>query len=529
MDGSEHSRIVETVNMKRRVYVERTVSLFSLLTLLATTSVQAGNDLIDIGQNRELFVDKHLIAEMKGEAALRLNHPVRREIAMVHDEPWEGSACGYHTVFRDGDDYRMYYHAWHIPPDGGQGHPLFIAYAQSQDGIHWVKPKLGLVEYEGSKENNIILATINGSGCHDFSVFKDANPQVMPGEEYKAVGLGANPAGLYAFKSPDGIHWTLYNQNRPVMTGHPFDTQNIAFWDPNIGKYRVYIRDFHEGRRGIMTATSDDFIHWSEREWLRFPGAPMEQLYTNQIKPYYRAEHLLIGFPARYVDRGWTDATIALPSLELRRQRAQTNSRYGTAVTDALFMSSRDGLTFHRWDEAFLRPGLRTQHNWAYGDNYVAWHVVETESTDDDSPPELSLYATESYFTGNSSRLRRYTLRIDGFVSVYAPLQGGEFTTKPLIFEGGIMTINYSTSAAGGIRVEIQNSQGTPIKGFSLADCPEIFGDAIEYPVRWRSGREVSSLAGKPVRLRFHLHDADLYALRFGGNGDTVENAGSGW
>ena len=527
MDGGEHSRAVETVSVKGRGYPGRAGSLFSLLALLSVTGVRAGDDPIDIGKNLELFVDKYLIADMKGRATLRLHHPVRREIVMVYDQPWEGSACGYHSVFRDGDRYRMYYHAWHIPPDGGQGHPLFIAYAQSADGIHWVKPKLGLIEYNGSRENNIILAAINGSGCHDFSVFKDANPQVAPGEEYKAVGLGANPAGLYAFKSPDGIHWTICNQSEPVMTGHPFDTQNTAFWDPNIRKYRAYIRDFYEGRRGIMTATSDDFLHWSEREWLRYPSAPKEQLYTNQIRPYYRARHIFIGFPARYVDRGWTDATRALPSPELRRQRARTNSRYGTAVTDALFMSSRDGLTFHRWDEAFIRPGLRTRHNWAYGDNYVAWHVVETESADDDSPRELSLYATESYFTGNSSRLRRYTLRIDGFASVYAPLRGGEFTTKPLIFEGATMTINYSTSAAGGIRVEIQNSHGKPIKGFTLADCPEIFGDAIEYTVRWRGGRKLNALAGKLLRLRFLLKDADLYALRFRGNGGTAEHAGS--
>lgn len=480
---------------------------------------------IDIGQNRELFVDKHLIASMKGNAELRLHHPVRREIAMVYDQPWEGNACGYHTVFRDGDIYRMYYKSWHISPSGNVDNYVYIAYAESLDGVHWVKPNFGLFEHNGSRENNIVLAEINGSRCHDFSVFKDTNPQVAPGEEYKAVGLGRKPDGLYAFKSSDGVHWTILNESRPVMTGHPFDTQNTVFWDPNIHKYRVYIRDFKKGLRGIMTAISDDFIHWSDREWLQYPGAPIEQLYVNQIKPYYRANHIYIGFPARYVDRGWTDATRALPSPELRRQRAETSSRYGSAVTDSLLMTSRDGLTFHRWEEAFLRPGLRTQHNWAYGDNYLAWHVVETDSVEDDSPRELSLYATESYFTGNSSRLRRYTLRIDGFASVYAPLGGGEFTTKPLIFEGDRMTINFATSAGGGIQVEVQDRHGIPIEGYTLADCPEIFGDAIEYPVRWQGGREVSELSAQPVRLRFVLRDADLYAIRFRGNRDAAEHA----
>ena len=299
------------------------------------------------------------------------------------------------------------------------------------------------------------------------------------------------------------------------MTGHPFDTQNLAFWDPNIGKYRAYIRDFDNGRRDIKMATSDDFVHWTQRQFLSYPGAPAEQLYTNQIKPYHRAPHLLIGFPARYVDRGWIDATRRLPSLELRKQRAKTHPRYGSAVTDGLLMTSRDGLSFRRWDEAFLRPGLRTRHNWAYGDNYIAWHVVEPASTEDDSPRELSLYASESYFTGKFSRLRRYTLRLDGFASVFAPRAGGEFVTKPFVFSGQHLSLNFSTSAAGSIRIELQNAAGRPIEGYTLADCSEIFGDATEYVVRWTSGSDVGALAGQPLRLRCVLREADLYALQF--------------
>ena len=190
--------------------------------------------------------------------------------------------------------------------------------------------------------------------------------------------------------------------------------------------------------------------------------------------------------------------------------------RYGSVVTDALFMTSRDGLSFIRWNEAFIRPGLRTRHNWAYGDNYIAWQVVETDSTDDDSPRELSLYATESYFTGVTSRLWRYTLRIDGFASAFAPLEGGELVTKPLTFSGETLSLNLATSAGGSVRVEIQDAERKPIEGYSLADCAEIFGDSLEYAVRWREkGTNVGKLAGKPVRLRFVLRDADIYSLRF--------------
>ena len=111
--------------------------------------------------------------------------------------------------------------------------------------------------------------------------------------------------------------------------------------------------------------------------------------------------------------------------------------------------------------------------------------------------------------------MRRYTLRIDGFVSVWGPLSGGEFVTKPLVFEGSKLVMNFSTSAAGSIQVEIQDVGGKPFDGFALPDCPEIFGDAIERAVIWKDGSDVSKLAGKPIRLRFLIKDADLYSIHF--------------
>ena len=110
--------------------------------------------------------------------------------------------------------------------------------------------------------------------------------------------------------------------------------------------------------------------------------------------------------------------------------------------------------------------------------------------------------------------MRRYTIRIDGFVSLQAPLSGGECVTKPLTFSGSKLVINYSTSAAGSIRVEIQDADGKPLEGFGLKDCPEVFGDAIERTVAWKTGSDLSKLAGQPVRLRMMLKDADLYSFQ---------------
>ncbi len=110
----------------------------------------------------------------------------------------------------------------------------------------------------------------------------------------------------------------------------------------------------------------------------------------------------------------------ALPLLEHRKLRSSSTERYGTAITEALVMARRDGVRFKRWNEAFLRPGPQRPDAWHYGQQYIAWQVVETKSALPGAANEFSLYASESYWTGTGSALRRYTLRLDGFVSVSA-------------------------------------------------------------------------------------------------------------
>ena len=210
-----------------------------------------------------------------------------------------------------------------------------------------------------------------------------------------------------------------------------------------------------------------------------------------------------------------TPSTKQLPEWELREKRMTVTPRYGTAFTDSVFMTSRDGRNFRQSNDLFLPPGLRTRHNWSYGDNYIARHVVETASTKDDSPRELSLYATESYFTGRNSRLRRYSLRIDGFSSMHAKLQPGEFTTKPITFTGKELSLNVATSAAGKVQVALQNPDGSPIPGFTREDCDLIFGDSLDYRVSWKGNTSVAALIGKPVVLKVRMQEADLYSLVF--------------
>lgn len=108
----------------------------------------------------------------------------------------------------------------------------------------------------------------------------------------------------------------------------------------------------------------------------------------------------------RYHNPGWSEQSKALPGRVERERRAAHNPRFGSAVTDGLFMTSRNGTTFKRWGEAIIRPGLRPKDNWVYGDNCVAWGIVETKSPIDCAPDELSIYSTESYWTGKSCQMR---------------------------------------------------------------------------------------------------------------------------
>jgi hypothetical protein len=177
-------------------------------------------------------------------------------------------------------------------------------------------------------------------------------------------------------------------------------------------------------------------------------------------------------------------------------------------------MTSRDGKSFKRWAEAWIRPGPQSER-WVCRNNFVAWGMLETQSDLDGAPNELSFYSMEGYYQGETCQVRRYTIRIDGFVSVWAPSSGGELVTRPLTFAGSRLRLNFSTSAAGSIRVGLQQPDGGPVSGFSLADCQEVFGDELQRTITWSCGSDLTGVSGQPVRLHFALRDADLFSLEF--------------
>ncbi|MCS6861393.1 MAG: hypothetical protein NZT92_13845 [Abditibacteriales bacterium] len=454
------------------------------------------SDVRPIGSRWELFVDDYLIEKMNG-AALRLHSPQDEGVVLQYDKPWEGRFCGYATVIKDGEVYRLYYRG--LPSAGRDGSDAEVTcYAESKDGIHWTKPNLGLFEVNGTRENNVLLAGM-APFAHNFCPMLDTRKGVPPSERYKALA-GTHESGLVAFVSADGVRWKKLRE-RAVFTEGAFDSQNVPFWSEHEQCYLCYFRTFKDGFRRIARTTSTDFLHWTKPVLMEYGDKPIEHLYTNQTHPYWRAPHIYVSIAARF-----------LPGRRvLTEEQAKAigvDPGYFDDCSDAVFMTTRGGNRYDRtFMEAFIRPGIGLE-NWVSRTNYPALNVVPINER------EMSVYVNQNY--GQlTAHLRRYSLRTDGFTSVNAPYAGGEMVTKPLQFSGRELVLNFATSAAGGIRVEIQDAAGKPIPRYTLEESVETVGNEIERVVRWRLGSDVSPLAGQVIRLRFVMKDADLFAVRF--------------
>lgn len=460
----------------------------SILLLLNgfVASANAADESRDIGDRLEIFVDDFLIEQLSG-AALVMHKPQPKEVVIVCDAPWEGNTSAYFTLFQDGDIYRMYYRGTHSDLASRKSfHPEFVCYAESRDGIHWTKPNLGLVEFNGSKENNILRS---GPGSHNFTPFKDDNPACTPDARYKALAGGTTTidgkrkACLQAYKSTDGIHWSLM-RDEPVITDGAFDSQNLAFWHPERKTYLDYHRKGRSGVRDIMTCSSTNFLDWTQPEFLKYGSAPSEHLYTNAVQLYFRAPHIYLGFPTRFQ-----------PKHE---------------QVEPILMTSRDGLNFRRWPDPLI-PITAPQDRDGNRSNYMARGILQLPSQN----RELSLYATEAYYAGPGSRLRRFSIRKDGFVSVQAS-SAGKLLTKSLKFSGDRLALNYQSESGGEIRVGIiDTSSGKFVPGFGLDDCDVLRGDEIRQVVTWKGIRDLGQLAGKSIQLQFQLKQVDLYAFQF--------------
>jgi hypothetical protein len=479
---------------------------------------------IAIGSRRELFVDRRLIDTLIG-ASLKLHEPVSAGTAITIDKPWEGPAnFGMSVIELDGR-LLMYYRGWSLADPKDEAGVSCVA--ESRDGgATWTKPPLDLVKRPDWPANNVI-ATVAGEPRFSFpcAPFVDARPGVpaservkmiegvpVNGERHTAMTDPAGPKRLVFWASADGYSFRKLDPQPDFVSDlrNSFDGGNTLSWSAAEGRYVLFYRwydgEWGQGRRTMARTTSEDLMTWTKPVPMTYGDSPREQFYVNNTQPYFRAPQLFVAPAARFMEGRQV----------LNQKRAEAvglqpigKHFYFKDCSDAVLLTSRAGSAAYdrTFMESFIRPGPGDS-NWVSRTNYPLTGILPA------GPGQIQLFVTRDYLQP-TWHIERLLLRTDGFASLSAPWAGGEMVTKPLTFSGKELELNYRTGAAGSVRIEIQDPDGMPLAGFAAADCPEIVGDEIARIVTWRAGSDVASLAGKPVRLRFILADADVFSFRF--------------
>jgi hypothetical protein len=456
---------------------------------------------------RHLFLDPSFIQNAQ-RASLHVNPPQQRELVIPHDKPWEKLMITFFlTVREEQGKLRMWYTCRESPTQAN------VAYAESTDGTHWTKPNLGIVEYAGSKDNNLV-------GLRDLEgvVFADPN---MPASQRYAYVTHIFGKGIFHFHSPDGLHWT---RDAEALMKLGADTQNVTFWDHDLQKYVLYLRGWSLGpdkkryrkvlRAEAASLTTPLDVGPSEKSayiWGKdkppimdeeFPTVfaadehdpPNTDVYNLSAQPYPLDPHWFVAFPSFF-----------------RRER--TNSQ---GKLEVQFAGSRDGIAWHRYDRApyaplglagsetenmtFMGTGMvvRGDEIWQYGTGYWSKHG--------DFEPRK---------TRTDGAIYRYVQRLDGFVSLDFTDEAGECRTAPVKVEGAHLMLNVDTGALGQFRVGLVDADGKDISGYSADDCELVRTNSTHAVVSWTGGGDLTKLVGRDVRLKLSGSRAKLYSFYF--------------
>ena len=483
-----------------------------------------------LGSRKHVFVDWNLIEpgyglsfggrrpeswEMPYGVRLRAHPPRLDRIPLVTaDRPWEeGNARTglgvYSTLLEDKGRWRLYYDSGdlsgELEVDEDVGTQRVMAYAESGDGTHWIKPEVGTVTYRGSRRNNLVfgLDASPGRDAHGATVFKD--PSAPPSERYKMVHLGSHQGRFCVFGalSSDGLRWRMIRE--PLITNYLSDTQSVVDFDPERGVYLGYFRGWtaHEhgtshARRIISYAETDRFEHWPTPRPLvgiDMQDGPDTDIYTNSYARWPEADaHLM--FPAFY--------------------------RHTGDFAEVHLMTSRDGLN---WQRPLRQPIIPAGEpgSEAEGGAYAGCGLVSLRPGEWSLPYSPRRGSHNQLFFDNSrpeTGVLTASWRQDGFVSLEAESLGG-CSTLILALSGSRLLLNAWTRFGGEIRVEVadasddnRRTHAPALPGRAFEDCDPISGDYLAHTVTWKGESDLSAWSGRPVRLRFRLRRARLYSLR---------------
>ena len=492
------------------------------LAAACVSEARVSAPIIDVGSRKQLFIDKKFIAKAR-RIKLTVNPPVPGGVAIDTDKPWDGGYIDSASVLKDATGkYRAYYACTAPGKNGNIGRGSYCL-ATSADGIKWEKPNLGLVEFEGSKNNNILSVILRGHVFLDPKAEPDKRYKHVTGERY----WGEKRGGMWVAYSADGINWK-FNEAGPRF---PFscDTFNIAMYDPRIDKYIAYLRmqKKEEGRlRQVGRVEVDDIMDdWphkpiTEKSWFKFRDKPDSPPVVSYEIPTVlnldRMDPADTDIYAPGVDiYPWAD-NVYIAMITPFRHTDHYSGRVSDGPVDIQLAVSRDGIKWSRPDrKPYIRLNLYGQE--AGGSIYGAQGMIRNGN-------EIYQYYCGYGFLHaeylewpeikNAGKLYRVTQRLDGFVSADFGYTGGTLTTPAITFKGNQLQLNIDCSAMGFGRVEIRDENDKPIPGYTLADCDIVDLNHIARTVTWKGKSDLSQFKG-PVKLHFDFRATKLYAFQF--------------
>ncbi|MCY4071117.1 MAG: hypothetical protein OXG60_07450 [Chloroflexi bacterium] len=366
-----------------------------------------------------------------------------------------------------------------------------LLYATSNDGIHWEKPALGLIEFEGSRANNIVMRRAT-HGIHAGGVLKDPRDP-DPARRYKFIHRNPRAGRMATCFSADGLRWSqplLWPEHDAVG-----DTHNNAIWSPELGKYVCITRGWSEGPyhglRTVLRSESEDFLHWAEPVEVMRGADAHDQVYSMPIVQY---AGLYIGLPAIF------------------HKGDEMTADWDTVDTELAW--SADSVNWHRIcpGQALIPRGGGNYPDGEYdcGCIYAAAPIIRGERV-------LIYYGGSNGLHNNwrESSLNLATLDIDRFAGL-APLdqrQAALVMTAPLRLDADKITVNVGIPAGGGIRAALLDGAGSSLPGYTLEDCLPLKKSGISCELRWK-GPPVACQPGQILQLLFVLDNAALYAIR---------------
>jgi hypothetical protein len=491
-----------------------------------------------VNTDRESMIDEHSARFVSHNVAygIRLfSEQAQREIPFIPtDKPWDKRGIMVHTLIHEDGKFRLWAGCY------SDQQTSWYCYLESKDGIHWEKPNLGLVEFEGSRENNLLnvrfekftkeaVSGINTYSTSRFSVFVDPN---APSEErYKTLWKSRITQDEFQKKYKETRNWSYYaiEKHAPEvdvlraavsadgykwkylpdpLTFEMNDTQNIGYFDQNLQKYVLYTRNHMVGSRapGIPYPKEPFHRRISRRaigrtESENFKQFPLSEVIIETENDMQPSDHF------------YTNCYTQIPGAPDHHLMFPVLYNAGDDDTDLLLYSSYNGKTWHRV------PGPPVLASQPFGEPdggcFLVYPNLVERPNGDWILPYDGYNVPHKYARGTYRFEPGLLVWPKGRLMGIEAVEMGEFATVGFLLPGKKLKINALTQRAGHIKVELVEFDGKPIEGYSFAESDPIIGDKYWTELTWKGSAEFPVKPGTPIWLRFKLSQAKIYGLEF--------------